>query len=128
MQRMAAAWLVWSPEGIGWECYRHHESAFAGAVPVINEPPVLRALPYEGETECFYYQAEGDGLEQTIIRALKDKDRLRAMAARARERVLEQHTRRALVAKMQAVIVERLRLESRRSVLLQEWANRTCQA
>ena len=26
-QRLASAWLAWSPSGYGWDCYRHYESA-----------------------------------------------------------------------------------------------------
>ncbi len=28
--------LVWSPEGRGWDCFRHYEAASVGSVPVIN--------------------------------------------------------------------------------------------
>ncbi len=121
MRRMAAAWLVWSPSGGGWDCYRHYESAFAGSVPVIDAPPLGRPRPYDDPAECFYYRPEGDALEQTVLRALADKERLRAMAARARARVLAEHTRPALVTRMQATVVERLRQENRPSVLREEW-------
>ena len=38
----ARSWLVLSPEGHGWDCYRHYEACFAGAVPVINRPSYRR--------------------------------------------------------------------------------------
>ncbi len=107
LRRMAEAWLVWSPEGYGWDCYRHYEAGFAGAVPVINEPPAGRLRPYEDEVECFYYQAAGEGLTDVLISALADKARLTAMAARAHARVLGHYTRAALVADMQAAIAAR---------------------
>ncbi len=36
LARCARAYLVWSPEGLGWDCFRHYEAAMCGAVPVIN--------------------------------------------------------------------------------------------
>lgn len=104
LQRMAEAWLVWSPEGYGWDCYRHYEAAFAGTVPVINEPATNRVRPFEDGVQCFYYRPEADGLEQTIVRALADRPRLQEMAARGRERVLTRYTREAMVAAMQAAV------------------------
>jgi hypothetical protein len=122
LQRLAQAWLVWSPEGYGWDCYRHYEAAFAGSVPVINTPDPHRVRPYEDGTECFYYQPENDGLQQVIVEALNDKMRLRAMAERARIRVLTRYTRQALVASMQTVILQCLRAEGRSSRLLDAWS------
>lgn len=122
MARMAAAWLVWSPEGYGWDCYRHYEAAFAGAVPVINRPAPGRVPPYEDGAQCFYYPPEDDrALEETVLHALADKERLRTMAAAARERVLARFTRPALVAGMQAEIARRLRAAGRPSSLVREW-------
>src|SRR5258706_9164997 len=34
--RMAAAWLAWSPGGIGWDFGRHYEAALVHTVPLIN--------------------------------------------------------------------------------------------
>ncbi len=107
MQRMAQAWLVWSPEGFGWDCYRHYEAAFAGSVPVINRPANSRPRPYEDGVECFYYDPVGDDLERVLKLALEDKERLRAMAVRGREKVLANFTRAAIVASMEAEIARR---------------------
>ena len=40
VDRMSAAWIVWSPRGFGWDCYRHYEACYAGSVPLINESGV----------------------------------------------------------------------------------------
>ena len=96
LERMAAAWLVWSPSGLGWECFRHYESAVSGSVPVINMPTIQRYRPLEHGRHCFLYPLEGDGLVRTVLEALRDKRRLEEMAAAARRHVLAHHTHAAL--------------------------------
>src|SRR5262249_47237839 len=32
-RRCARAWLVWSPEGLGWDCFRHYEVPACWSVP-----------------------------------------------------------------------------------------------
>ena len=63
-QRCAGARLVWSPEGYGWDCFRHYEAAACGSVPLINYPSILRYRPLEDGTHCLYYAPEPGGLEQ----------------------------------------------------------------
>lgn len=94
--RCAAAWLVWSPEGLGWDCFRHYEAPLCGSVPVINRSPNLCHRPLRDGEHCFIYDLEQGGLTRTIRRALADKDRLRAMAIAGRDHVLAHHTARAL--------------------------------
>ena len=94
--RCAAARLVWSPEGFGWDCFRHYEAAACGAVPVINYPTILRHRPLEHGVHCFYYPPEPGGLAATVLAALQDKAGLAAMAERAREHVMRFHRRSAL--------------------------------
>ncbi|MFM7142038.1 MAG: hypothetical protein ACKO2K_09025, partial [Alphaproteobacteria bacterium] len=36
LDRMARAHLAWSPEGTGWQCFRHLEAPVVGTVPVIS--------------------------------------------------------------------------------------------
>lgn len=90
--RCARAWLAWSPEGYGWECFRHYEAPLCGTVPVINYPAGRRYAPLEAGVHCFYYGVEGAGLAQVIAEALADKRRLVTMAEAAREHVLRHHT------------------------------------
>ncbi len=92
LARCAAAWLVWSPQGLGWDCFRHYEAAACGAVPVINNPTIERHRPLMHGTHCLYYDVEDDGLLRTIRAALADKDRLRAMGEAARAHVAAHHT------------------------------------
>ena len=42
MERMSRSWLAWSPEGMGWDCYRHYEAPIVQTVPVMNNPTILR--------------------------------------------------------------------------------------
>jgi hypothetical protein len=89
---LSASWLCWSPEGSGWDCYRHYEACLAGSVPVINFPTIQRFAPLIHGVHCFYYAVEGDDLFQIIRAALTTKYRLKEMAAAAREHVLAHHT------------------------------------
>jgi hypothetical protein len=97
-EALSASWLVWSPEGSGWDCYRHYEVCLAGSVPVINYPSVRRHAPLLDGIHCIYYGMEGDDLLQKAKTALADKARLTEMARAARKHVLEHHTRERLGA------------------------------
>jgi glycosyltransferase involved in cell wall biosynthesis len=91
-ERMSRAWLTWSPEGLGWECFRHYEAPLMGSVPVINTPTVARYHPLrDGEHALYYFPDEPHSLRDTIVSALADKDRLRRMATEARAQVLQYH-------------------------------------
>jgi len=96
LRRCAAAWLVWSPSGFGWECFRHYESAAAGAVPVINLPTIERYQPLIDGQHCLLYALEDNGLVETVLDGLRDKERLARMAVAARAHVLRHHTFAAL--------------------------------
>ncbi len=96
LERCARAWLVWSPEGFGQDCFRHYEAPLCHAVPVINRAPRIRHQPLEEGVHCFYYDAEGDDLAAVVRRALMDRDRLRTMAAAGHEHVLRHHTFEAI--------------------------------
>jgi hypothetical protein len=92
MRRMSQAWLTWSPEGLGWDCFRHYEAPLAWSVPVMNKPTITRYMPLMDGIHGFYYQPdEENSLMQTIRAALADKLRLRAMASDARQHVLAFH-------------------------------------
>ena len=92
VRRMAQSWLVWSPEGGGWDCFRHSEICVAGSVPLINYPMIQRHRPLVEGVHCFFYGVEEGGLARGVTAALADKERLRTMAAAAREHVLAHHT------------------------------------
>ena len=96
LNRCARAWLVWSPEGFGYECFRTYEAALCGSVAVINRQTVDRHLPLREGEHCFYYDVEPGGLTRTIEAALKNRERLLTMGVAAREFVLAHHTLAAL--------------------------------
>jgi hypothetical protein len=94
-RRMSQAWLTWSPEGLGWDCYRHYEACQSLSVPVINYPTILRHRPLEDGRHAVYYAPEGDGLICAVEAALADKEKLKRMALAGRDHVLRRHTRAA---------------------------------
>jgi hypothetical protein len=61
-EALLASWLVWSPEGSGWDSFRHYEVCLAGSVAVINFPTIRRHAPLLDGVHCFYYGIEGDDL------------------------------------------------------------------
>lgn len=95
MARMAEARLVWSPEGLGWDCFRHYEAAAAWSLPLINTPPIERHAPLEDGKHCFLYDVSG-GMAPRIREALADPARLERMAAEARAHVLATATPEAI--------------------------------
>ena len=106
LRRCAEAWLVWSPEGAGWDCMRHYWAPLTGSVPLLNHPDTRRHAPLIDGVHAFYYGVEGDDLKRAVRLALKDKPRLRTMAAEACEFVHPRHTHAALA---EHLIAETLR-------------------
>lgn len=97
LERCAKAWLTWSPEGYGWDCFRHYEASLCHSVPVMNFPGIFRHAPLLDGVHGFLYPVEGDGLRNTLIAALSDKSRLKTMAANARRHVLSHHTHSRII-------------------------------
>ena len=95
-RRCARAWLVWSPEGLGWDCFRHYEAPACWSVPVINQPTIERYRPLVGGQHAIYYDPEPGGLTRAVISALEDKARLLQMAQAARDHVVAHHTQSAI--------------------------------
>lgn len=92
------SWLVWSPNGRGWDCFRHYEASMAGSVPVINYPSILRHRPLMDHEHCLYYGVEDEHLYTVIKKALSDKDRLSRMGQMARAHCLRHHTTSKLLS------------------------------
>jgi len=93
VRRMSRAWLTWSPEGLGWDCFRHYEAPLAWSIPLMNSPTITRRAPLIAGEHAFYYQPDDPmSLVRTIKDALVDKDRLKKMAALARAHVVAHHT------------------------------------
>lgn len=95
-RRCAAAWLVWSPEGLGWDCFRHYEAAACGSAPLINQPAIERHAPLIGGRHALYYDAEPGGLTQAVMTALADTARLARIGAAGQAHVMAHHTPAAL--------------------------------
>lgn len=98
LERCAKSWLTWSPEGYGWDCFRHYEASLCRSVPVMNFPGIFRHEPLLDRVHGFFYPVEGDGLRNTLIDALSDKPRLETMATDARRHVLSHHTHSKIIA------------------------------
>jgi hypothetical protein len=95
-RRCAQAWLVWSPEGLGWDCFRHYEALGCGSVPLINQPTIERYRPLVHGVHALYYDPEPGFLTQAVDAALADKDRLRVIAREGKAHVLAHHTLAAI--------------------------------
>lgn len=95
-RRCAQAWIVWSPEGLGWDCFRHYEALACGSVPLINTPTIERHKPLIHGVHALYYDPEPGFLTAAIEAALADKDRLRAIARDGKAHVLAHHTLTAI--------------------------------
>ena len=95
LARLSSAWLVWSPEGLGWDCSRHYEAPLFGSVPLMNYPTILRHRPLADGEHCFLYPIEPGGLASAARAALADKPRLRRMARAAHAHVQRHHSWRA---------------------------------
>jgi hypothetical protein len=92
LRRMGAAWLAWSPQGLGWECSRHYEAPLVHTVPLINYPTIVRDRPLQDSEHCVLYAVEPGGLTAAARRALSDKPRLQRMAAAAAAHVRRHHS------------------------------------
>jgi hypothetical protein len=96
LARCARAWLVWSPAGYGWQCFRTYEAGLCGSVPLVNRPTIEQHRPLVEGEHALYYEVEPGGLGRAVRAALQNRERLMAMAAAAREHVLAWHTPKAL--------------------------------
>jgi hypothetical protein len=108
LPRCARAWLSWSPEGYGWDCFRHYEASLCGSVPVMNQPGIFRYRPLLEHQHAVYYPVEGNGLHDALANALADKPALAAMAHAARAHVLEHHTHARVVEYILDTALDRL--------------------
>jgi hypothetical protein len=107
----ARAWLVWSPEGFGWDCFRHYEALACHAVPVINHPRIERYQPLLAGHHAIYYDPEPGGLSRAVRSALSDKDRLGAIARAGRQHVLAHHTPPAVARYVARTVLQQASFE-----------------
>jgi glycosyltransferase involved in cell wall biosynthesis len=92
----ARARMVWSPEGLGWDCFRAYEAALCGAVPLLNRQTIERYRPLRDGVHAIYYDPEPNELASAVESALRDRERLAGVAAAARAHVLAHHTHAAI--------------------------------
>ena len=61
---MSRSWLTLSPQGYGYNGFRHYESMLVGSVPLINlpDPPVVN--DFRHGQNCFFYSTKR-GLESS---------------------------------------------------------------
>lgn len=96
LRRCAQSHLVWSPEGNGWDCFRHYEAAAVGSVPLMQMPTIHRHAPLVDNEHGIYYYIEGDHLAFRVRQALQNRARLMEMGRAAQQHVLKHHTYEAL--------------------------------
>jgi len=95
-RRCAQALLVWSPEGNGWDCFRHYEAALTGSVPLMQSPTIRRHAPLRDNVHAIYYFIEEEDLAIRVRQALQNRPRLVEMGQAARQHALAWHTHEAL--------------------------------
>ena len=116
-RRCAAAWIVWSPEGFGWDCFRHYEAAACGSAVLMNNPSIDRHMPLLAGEQALYYDPEPCGLTRALTSALSDRPKLARIAVAGQAHVMAHHTIDALarhvVAAARALREPALQAESR---------------
>lgn len=96
----AQAYITWSPEGFGWDCWRHYEAAACRSVPLINYPRTERHAPLRQDEHALFYDPSPGGLTRAVLAALADRPKLLDMANVARTHVLAHHTPEAIAELM----------------------------
>jgi len=92
LERCARSWLTWSPEGFGWECFRHYEAGLCLSVPILSAPSITRYAPLLEGVHAYNYPVESNGLIDVVQKALAQKPTLEIMARSAREHIISHHT------------------------------------
>jgi len=75
---MSQSWFTLSPEGYGWQCYRHYEAMMLGSIPLVNYPtvrlvePLLDGVHFESYNPFSSYITIADSL----LSKLEDKEKL----------------------------------------------------
>ena len=91
------SWLVWSPEGQGWDCHRHYEVLLAHSVPLINTPTIERLWPLRHGEHCLFFEPEVGRLTIAVETALTDRKALLRIVEQGRDHILKHHARDRLV-------------------------------
>lgn len=95
VERLNQCRIAWSPEGSNWQCWRHYEALYYGAIPLINRPDqrIFHTL-VEGET-CFFYDSVEEAAE-LMKEICQSGLRLKLNAEERRKFVVEHHSEYAV--------------------------------
>ena len=96
LARCRRAYLVWSPEGFGWQCFRTYEAAICGAAPLCSRSGIERYRPLIEGVHAVYYDVEPGELTRAVAAALADREHLRVIGAAARKHVRAFHAHTAI--------------------------------
>ncbi len=92
LQLMSRSWLTLSPEGCGYNGFRHYEAMLVGSIPLINRPEEDILNDFADGENCFLYSLQKGDLAEVAQNALRDKDKLRQIAEAMRQWALEKHS------------------------------------
>jgi hypothetical protein len=95
-EKIARSYLVWSPEGTAWQCYRHLEVCAMESVPLLTYPTIWQDKPLREGEHCFTYDPEDEHLLEVAAEVLEDKERLIRMGKAARPFVLKNHMKSSI--------------------------------
>ena len=85
-------WLTLSPQGLGYNGFRHYESMLVGSIPLINRPTPAIVHDFAHGGNSFLYSIEGRDIQQVARAALQDKTQLARIVAGLRQFVVENHS------------------------------------
>ena len=99
LEKLSLAHATISPPGLGWDCHRLYEAALMGTISFTTAPIIQRANPFINGSSCFFYDEEGNVVQQ-IVDSLADKSKLQAMSKEAQRLAKECHTHRAIFSEI----------------------------
>lgn len=77
---LAESKMCLSPSGLGWDCYRHYEALFFGAIPVVTRPDILMQTPLVDGENSLHYSPELT-ISERVLKAHSDTHTIESLAA-----------------------------------------------
>src|SRR5205823_5949190 len=93
---MSRSYLTLSPEGYGYNGFRHYEAMLVGSVPLINRPDPPIVHDFQDGQNCVLYSPMRGDVNEVVKAALRDKGALLEMASGLREFVVARHSMQAV--------------------------------